>query len=69
MGDVITGAFQSYTVNSKEELEQAEKEIFALKFTSKIRISIYCIEEDKCHFYKTQRVGEGEYILLEDGNF
>lgn len=67
-GNCLTGHFQAYQANTKEELEEFEKTLFGVQFTSPIKIACYCLEEGKTHYYKTQNTGKG-YILLDDGEY
>ena len=66
--NIIFGAFQFYQLNTILQLEEMEKDLFSTEFFSPIKITIFCNEDNKFYYYKTQKTKEG-YILLTDGEW
>ena len=66
--NILLGAFQFYQVATLDQFKEFEKELFSIQFSNPIKITVFCNEDSKFYYYKTQKTKEG-YILLTDGEW
>ena len=55
----------NYLVDTLQELEEVENEIFNTNYNSKHFYIIKCIENNNTYFYETEQGSDGEWILTE----